>query len=247
MGGIVQLMKVAFISDVHGNAVALESCTSFLRSKAVDRIFHLGDALGYFPFASETIALLSSNNVTCLKGNHEAMALGELELLADRDSVYGLSSTIASIESDERTYISGWADHIKWSVDGKCVLLVHGSPWNRLEGYVYPDSEKSKFAHVDADVVIMGHTHYPFVASHFGKLLINVGSVGLPRDVGHLSSVCIVDTEDWSTNIFRIPIELDSLRLKAEGRNVHSAVWKCMERWNADYLGKLVNIESSLE
>lgn len=241
MGGISTVMKLAFISDAHGNAVALDNCLSFIRSRSVDCIFHLGDAVGYLPFASEVLCLLAAHKVTCLKGNHDAMALGEIALTEERDKVYGMSSTVASLSPDEIDIMSSWADGMEWVIDGRRLLLVHGSPWNRLEGYVYPDSDKSRFAEVDADVVIMGHTHHPYVMNCFGKLLVNVGSVGLPRDVGHLSSVCILDTEDWSVQIFRIPFDVDSLRLRTESQTVHPSVWKCLERRRTDFVGEVVN------
>ena len=229
------------MSDSHGNDLALLNSLQFIGGMSVHGVYHLGDAVGYLPFASEVLGLLSAHKVTCLKGNHDAMALGEIAFTEERDKVYGMSGTMASLSPDEIVVMASWADGMEWVIDGRRLLLVHGSPWNRLEGYVYPDSDKSRFAEVDADVVIMGHTHHPYVMGCFGKLLVNVGSVGLPRDVGHLSSVCILDTEDWSVQIFRIPFDVDSLRLRTDSKTVHPAVWKCLERRRTDFVGEVVN------
>jgi putative phosphoesterase len=241
MAGIGTVMKMAFISDSHGNALALGNCMRFIRSRSIDRVFHIGDAIGYLPDALGVLSILQANDVICLKGNHEAMALGEIPRSSERDEIYLTSLTAESLGEKGLGTVKSWGAQLELEVDSIRLLLVHGSPWQPMEGYVYPDSDLGNFLTLDFDFVFMGHTHHPFVRKIQQKTIVNVGSVGLPRDVGHLSSVCILDSEDMVPRIYRVPFDVHELRGGRLNSAVHPMVWECMARSKEQFVGELIN------
>ncbi|MEI9958766.1 MAG: metallophosphoesterase [Ferruginibacter sp.] len=76
-------MRIGVFSDAHGNETGFNTCYKYL-SKEADLIYYLGDAVGYFPLSNQIIDTLRSNNIQCLKGNHDAMILGEMEYENER-------------------------------------------------------------------------------------------------------------------------------------------------------------------
>ena len=97
-------------------------------------------------------------------------------------------------------------------VDGQRVLIVHGSPWS-AEEYVYPDRfVPDRFNDVDANIVIMGHTHIPMVRREGERLFINPGSCGQPRDYNPLASYAWLDVATGVAEIGRVPYDLEALQ-----------------------------------
>jgi diadenosine tetraphosphatase ApaH/serine/threonine PP2A family protein phosphatase len=91
---------------------------------------------------------------------------------------------------------------------GVRVHLFHGAPWDPLLGRVYPDfATWERFDEVDADVVLLGHTHYPLVKHQGGRLIVNPGSVGQPRDRGSLAAYAVVDLATGEATIHRVPFD----------------------------------------
>ena len=74
------------------------------------------------------------------------------------------------------------------------MLFVHGSPRDPLNGYVYPDTEMDSFEKLPYDAIFMGHTHRSFIKKAGEKIIANVGSCGLPRDVDNKLTVVLYDT-----------------------------------------------------
>lgn len=233
-------MKLAVISDVHGNEVALQNCLRYLREREVQKLYFLGDAIGYMPNGAEVIDLLQQYECKCLKGNHEAMVLGTLELDEKRDEVYKLRASADRLSENQISMIETWSQSHEESIDGLNYLMVHGSPANPLTGYLYPDSNLEEIETVAADVIIMGHSHYPFIRKQGDKTVLNVGSVGLPRDVGNLSSLCVIDTKFFSVEHIRIPFSAREVWETAKG-DIHRAVWDCFERRADNYIGSINN------
>ena len=228
-------MKLGIISDAHGNLIGTKKCLEFLISKRVDHLFFLGDAVGYYPDAIPTLDLLVDLGVSMLKGNHDAMMLGDLAYDPSKETVYRLNGLKSLIGDENLQLISNLAPMKELEFDGRSLLLVHGSPFDPMLGYVYPDSDLSVFEEMSYDCVFMGHTHLPFISSN----VVNVGSCGLPRDVGNLSSCCIYDSEKNKSKIFRIPIDRDLLRREYCTR-VHSTVMECLDRESEVYNGELI-------
>ena len=230
-------MKIGLLSDAHGNPSGLENCLTFLERQEVERIFFLGDAIGYLSRWAAVLELLKTRNIFCLRGNHDARLFENDGALDLSDAYQILPEYIQSILS-YRPWIATWPSWHSISVGGKKLLFVHGSPMSPTEGYVYPWSMKDEFRNIDADVIFMGHTHRPFVELFEGKVLVNVGSCGLPRDHGALSACAIYDTEKAACEIFRVPFNIEEVI--AASPNIHPSVEKCLHRTCVDFVGKLV-------
>lgn len=230
-------MKIGLLSDAHGNPEGLSNCLAYLESQHVEKIFFLGDAIGYLPRWAEVLEILKRKNVFCLRGNHDA-CLFEVEALASLSDVYQIFPEYINSIHSYIDWINSWPSSYTEVIGGKKLMLVHGSPMNLTGGYVYPWSDKSDFFSVDADVIFMGNTHRPFIETVQDKLLINVGSCGLPRDHGGLSSCAIYDSNSMVCEVFRLPFDVDAVI--ARSPNIHPSVEECLHRTSEDYYGKLV-------
>lgn len=230
-------MKIGFLSDAHGNPEGAERCLAVLRRAGADQIYFLGDAVGYLSGWGEVLRLLHDGEVQCLMGNHDQQVLIEG---ADNNeaSAYRLRGAYLDGIADLLPWMASWPTRREIRCDDYRLLLVHGSPANPLTGYVYPWSDLSSLARVDADIVAMGHTHRPFVAEVGGRTLINVGSCGLPRDVGNLASCASFDGQTGVCEILRVPF--DVTRLLSRVDPPHTEVLRCLERRADEYCGMLV-------
>ncbi len=221
-------MKLGLISDAHGNIDGLEICLSALESQAVDRIYFLGDAVGYFPEVAGVIELLRTSDIHCLSGNHEAMLLGKLSVPTKAEEVYRLSEAFGTLSTEQRRELGNWPPELRLSIDGRKLMLVHGSPDDPLRGYVYPGSDLGPFADLDVDVVFMGHTHRPFISKSGRVSVVNVGSCGLPRDGGGPSLV-LFDTRTGRASLLRPAWSPGIIVEKYKGR-VHPRVIEVLKR-----------------
>lgn len=205
-------MLIGFLSDAHGHVPAFHRGLSILHEAGAQQIFFLGDAIGYIPDAG-VIRALRASDIPALRGNHEDMMLRDAS--ADRESIYRHGETLAQLTLEERAFVSSWPEQEQISVDGCDCLLVHGSPLEPLTGYVYPDSELAPLRDVSADMVLMGHTHHPFVRQEHGKIFVNVGSCGMPRGADARAAVCLLDTSTRDVRILRYDIAEQSREVLA--------------------------------
>lgn len=204
-------MKVGLLSDIHGNATALESVLSSAREKKVEKLLCCGDYVGYYYQAAKTLALLNEWEWEGVSGNHEAMLSDWLEN-RNRKKIkdkYGSGIAIAAKELGEinAKFLFNKPSMTKILVDDKEVILCHGSPWNR-DFYVYPDANKviiEKMEKYDPsyDILVFGHTHYPILWEVGHKKIINPGSVGQPRDRKPGACWALWDTATNEVEFFR--------------------------------------------
>lgn len=201
------------VSDAHGNPLGLAACIESLRRRGAKTIFFLGDAVGYMPCVSDVLDLLALESLVCLRGNHEAMLLGDLPNLAD--DVYRLRAARQNLSDHAVDMISRWPEQLIVAdarIPDRHALLVHGSPQESLKGYVYPDGDHAFADMMDVAVVACGHTHRAFVGvRRNGRHIVNCGSVGLPRDHGSLASCAFVDLFEEKYEILREKFDVDAL------------------------------------
>jgi predicted phosphodiesterase len=212
---------------------------SVLASKGADRLYFLGDAVGYLPRWAEVLDLLRSHEVTCLRGNHDDRVLHFALNESATDAYQLLPSYLESIQPYVG-WMASWPDSVSVELDGFSLVLMHASPEDRLNGYVYPWTDVSSIGWPKADAVGMGHTHRPFARHHEGRLLFNPGSCGLPRDIGHLASCGLLDTQDRNVTIYRVPFSVESVL--ADSQFIHPDVRQCLGRLPEQYEGLLVEI-----
>jgi putative phosphoesterase len=180
-------VRIGIISDVHCNhqalAIALE------RMGDVDELLCAGDAVYQFRFSNEVMALLRERGARYILGNHEDVLLGK----------WGEHARSADwVRQAELDYMAAHDYRLETSINGKSLVMVHGSPWEPHNEYIYPNSPAiSRLGEIGADYVILGHTHYQMAERVGRSLIINPGSAGEPRDPsnGFMLSYAILDTE----------------------------------------------------
>jgi putative phosphoesterase len=230
---------IGLVSDAHGNSLAFERAVALLLEQGAQKLYFLGDAVGYVP----SVAVLDSlaqlgDKVQCIRGNHEAMLLdGRCDVAYE--PVYQLEALRPKLTGAQLSMIAAWPALRYKVINGQKILLVHGSPADPTYGYVYPDSDLSGFEPA-ADWVFMGNTHYPFIREQAGTRYINVGSCGMPRDDGRYGSVALLDTQARSARILRFDITVESGHLLEQFPVVHPSVRDVYERRHPAFIGDLL-------
>jgi predicted phosphodiesterase len=159
-----------------------------IAEKADLNIF-LGDLCGYYFDQGQIYEmLLSVPNLISLLGNHDwifsKIVKGDGDLRKNYLRKYGYSLEYLLEENNQK--LISWLSDLPDSYihDDSGLAFYHGSPWDFLEGYVYPDSPLEQFLNYPASIFILGHTHYPMARAINDKLIVNPGSLGQPRNGG---------------------------------------------------------------
>ena len=171
-------MRIALFSDVHGNGVALRQLLDEAPFAAADARAFLGDAVGYFPAGEEVVRVLRVIADVAVQGNHDAMLTGTLPIDPVADSVYRLAAQRAALGDESADYLA----RLPLTATRDEALLVHGSPDDPLLGRLQPDTPDERIGALPSPLVFVGQTHRPFIRRIGPSTLVNVGSVGLPRD-----------------------------------------------------------------
>ncbi len=178
-------MKIAILSDIHGNGYALEAVLKKASAENVSQYIIAGDFIGYYYNAEKILNLLKDVRYVAVRGNHENIYKKWLDDLSSREDIkkkYG--SSFSLYNGLDLTIFTGLPETLETLIDGHETLVCHGTPWDSGE-YLYPDADQSKIDrlfHYDYNVIIYGHTHYPSIWKKNGRFVVNPGSVGQPRD-----------------------------------------------------------------
>lgn len=222
-------MKIAVLSDAHGNIVYFQKCLRAIKNHNPDRIVFLGDCFGYMRYGDSILTILRQMGAHVLFGNHEAMLLGRIQYDAEKEEIYRLKIDRQNISDGNLSYLESLQSSYYEEIDNRKILYVHGRPDNPLNGYLYADDKVYGWTENQYDYIFMGHTHYPYIKRSGSTAYVNVGAIGLPRDVGNAPCFAIFDTQTGKVVIYRVLI--DEKELKMVMRNdAHPAVYKCLMR-----------------
>ena len=165
------------------------------------------------------------------------MLLGELTYDEDREMLYRLEEARKSLSTINMEFLGKLEPRKEILIGDRKILLLHGSPRDPLQGYIYPDTDIKGLEIMDSfDAVFMGHTHRPFIKSTRNTLVANVGSCGLPRDCGLLPSCLIYNPDSNTAEVYRIPIAFEEIDLHY-GQRVHSDVLNMFRRTSDTFVG----------
>ncbi len=179
-------MRLGIVSDIHCNAEAL--ALALARMGDVDELLCAGDAVFEYRFSNEVIELLRDRGARYVLGNHEHVML---------DHRGARAREVAHVRPENVRYMAERPDTIKVEIDGKTLLMTHASPIPPHTQYCYPWSpELEQFAEVNADFIIIGHTHAQMARRIGRALVVNPGSAGDARDHrnGRRLSYAVLDT-----------------------------------------------------
>ncbi|KVC63843.1 metallophosphoesterase family protein [Burkholderia stagnalis] len=177
-------MKIAALSDIHGNLAALDAVLDDIRRRGADVIVNLGDILSGALHPRETADRLMPLGLPTIRGNHERQVLEGL------GGAMGLSDRHAhdTLRADQLAWLASLPTRLTLGDD---VLLVHGTPASDLEYFLETvtadgcraathDEAKQRAGDTAASLILCGHTHVPrALALDDGRLIVNPGSVGL--------------------------------------------------------------------
>jgi len=187
-------VKVGIVSDIHCNADGLRDALDVMGP--IDELLCLGDAIFEYQFSNDVIAILKQHGAHVIQGNHEEVFFSPAGSRArDRDW----------IDKGLMAYLADQPHRRDITLGGKRFLLVHSTPWEPRGEYVYPHSAKlEKFADVDADFVLYGHTHAQVIKRVGRVMVLNPGSAGDARDARNdrQLSCAVIDTASDEVSIF---------------------------------------------
>lgn len=228
-------MRQALISDIHGNFEALSAVLADIQSRKVDRIVCLGDIVGYGPNPCQCLDQVMQKCALTILGNHDQAALFDPEGF----NPVALRAIYWTRDELDRGPGPASAINRRWDFLSELpkfhqagdILYVHGSPRDTTNEYVFPETiyDQARMRLLFEKVTrlcFQGHTHMPGVFTTDGefitpedceysfplsdeKLMINVGSVGQPRDEDPRSCYVIMDDEQDSLQFHRIEYEIE--------------------------------------
>jgi putative phosphoesterase len=206
-------MRIAIISDVHGNLQALEAVLPEIKKENPDSVIFLGDVVGYGANPNECCEIIKEVADVCIIGNHDSAVIGKIEIeWFNPDAREAILWTRENLKRENMEFIESFVETFKISD----FLFSHGSPVNPREFIYVFSSETAKeislWAKGKYRCVFVGHSHItlsffidssgnpiPFIEEEVklegGDFVINVGSVGQPRDGDPRAFFAILDTE----------------------------------------------------
>ena len=225
-------MRVALLSDIHANLVALDAVLEDILLRRIDQIICLGDVATLGPQPSETVARLRDLKCPCITGNHEVALLTPQSLAASDGWVREASEwALRQLSLRDLKYLQSFQPSLEVQLDASHKMLCyHGSPRSENE-FVFsclPDHELYELlASLPAAVIALGHTHEQMLRQYSGKLIINPGSIGCPFEMPWdpktsprlllWAEYAIVEARDGalSVELHRVPLDMRRLSLVA--------------------------------
>jgi putative phosphoesterase len=215
-------MRYLILTDIHGNIDALEAI-----QESYDRVLCLGDLVDYGPAPQEVIQRIRDSGAICVCGNHDvAMATG-----ADcRSSPVSYALSVATREhfrplmsNDALEYLRELPEHITLWTEEAVFRLVHATPRDPIHEYLNGDAEEADWISAIGDLVkedgllLVGHTHKPFLRKIGSLTIINPGSLGMPVDGDPRG--CYAIWQDGKIELKRVSYDVDCAvhRLRSSG------------------------------
>jgi len=220
-------MRIAVISDVHGNLPALERVLEALEGERPDAVWCLGDTVGYGPWPSECCRAVRAQAGLCLAGNHDLGVLGRLDLEEfSPEAAQAVRWTRSVLDEESRA----WLASLQPSAERPEASLHHGSPRDPVWEYVL--SADTAFAALElarSPLVLVGHSHVPLavqlderrlagghapggteVGLSEGRWLLNPGSVGQPRDGDPRAAWLLLDLSARRASYRRVAYDVEA-------------------------------------
>jgi putative phosphoesterase len=216
-------MRIALLSDIHGNIDALDVCLNSVRGSGCTEILIAGDMVGYYYDVESVMSLLSKYSYEFVIGNHEIMLRELMEnpsLSQSIRTMYGSALDIAltKLSSSQLEFLCNAPAVTSLTLGDRRFNLSHGSPWS-VDEYLYPDSKNEiwdKFLGYQDDVFIIGNTHHQMLKRIKGKLIINPGSVGQSRTDRSHAQWAEIETSTLEITFKSIPYDSSRLFRKCQ-------------------------------
>lgn len=184
-------MRIALISDIHGNDVPFKAVLKDIKEQGVDEIICLGDVATLGPQPCEAVERLRALGCRCITGNHETDLLNVATLKAEQKAPAWLVETLtwcdAELSDEDLDFLQGFEDTIEIDLeDGANLLCFHGSPQSNTD-IILADTSSTELDELltkrKASVMVGGHTHIQMMRRYKDVLIVNAGSVGAPMEL----------------------------------------------------------------
>ena len=213
-------MKAAIISDIHANLEALKAVLKSIEQYDVDAVYCLGDTVGYGPNPNECIELVREKCLYVLLGNHDHAAIDKTKL--EYFNPYARAAvfwTREHLTPKNKEYLAS----LPYTHQNDEMLMVHASPSNPAHWYYIqkPYEAQIEMQSFSQSLCFIGHSHMPVIFSESDvfrgpfynfeagkKYIVNVGSVGQPRDGNHKACYALYDLRAKSLSYIRLEYEV---------------------------------------
>jgi putative phosphoesterase len=241
-------MRIALVSDIHGNLVAFNAVLDDLARERIDLMVCLGDVAAFGPQPAEVVARLRDLGCPVVMGDTDTTLLSP-EARATDETLRRLQEidrwAAARLAPADRDYIGAFPSTLSFALDTNVSLLCyHGSPRSfkdRIHATTSADELEEMFAGVKARVYAGGHTHIQMLRRHGEAIVLNPGSVGLAYD--RLPSpgapvrnppwgeYAILTTAGnrFGVDLRRVPFDVSALRQASRENGMPYAEWWCAE------------------
>ncbi len=215
-------MKYGIISDIHSNLEALQKTFEILGNEHVDEVVCLGDIVGYGANPNECVEIIKSKCSIVLLGNHDAAIADERTTKRFNPMAQqAIAWTTQHITDEHKRFLS----QLPYTHSRDRVLFVHATPsfpdhWKYISSAETAIDELEQFTE---RICFIGHSHTPGIYGSLGKMvsinpkdrfIINVGSVGQPRDGNPMLSFGIFDATQWTYRAIRAEYDVETARRK---------------------------------
>ena len=212
-------MKLAFISDIHGNANALDAVLNDINDREVDQVFVLGDLCYRGPEPQRALDLVRSLNSEVIKGNADEWVVRGVNEGEVPDHVREMMNqerewTCSQLNEESVDYLRRLPTELKLEKEGLKIHAYHATPNSLFEVVLPSESDEvltAKMMAEEADIFIYAHIHRPYIRYINGKCIMNLGSVGLPFDGLPRASYAIVEIDEgkFQTSIVRVSYDIN--------------------------------------
>jgi predicted phosphodiesterase len=223
-------MRVALISDLHANEVALSAVFRHIQRHGVDETICLGDVATLGPHPREVLDILKLHSCPCIMGNHDEFLL-DAQLINSYTEAPVVKQAVdwcrAQLRPADFAFLRSFQTGLERSLDGRTQLsLFHGSPRSHMENLLAttpPEELDALLGERRSTVMAGGHTHLQMIRQHRGTLLVNPGSVGMPfrefangqapRVLPHAEyAIVSVEAGELSVQLQRVELDRAALR-----------------------------------
>ncbi|MBN2299218.1 MAG: metallophosphoesterase family protein [Deltaproteobacteria bacterium] len=213
-------MNIAIIGDIHANFTALEAVLKDLTGRCIEEIWDLGDIIGGGAYPHQTASKLSSEEVTGIIGNYDRKILdfpGKARTWKKKkhpDKYAMWKFTYEELSDASMDYIRTLPEQRRLTRNGWEILMVHGSP-ESIDEHLSQDTPEERLRELSdmaqADIVLCGHSHRPFVREVDGTTFINPGGLGIQDTGDPRASYAVLKLTDRSfqVNHYLVPYDVD--------------------------------------
>jgi len=231
-------MRYAILGDIHGNLVAFKTVLQDLEKKGgFDRIWCLGDIVGYGPEPHACIELLQQYDHICVAGNHDWAAIGRIDTIDfNEEAAMANQWTTQQLTDEDKIYLKS----LPLVISEENFSLAHGSPREPIWEYLFStNAARDNLEFFSTTFCLVGHSHIPLAFEHIddsvtlhqlkdkdclkletNRLIINPGSVGQPRDNDPRASYALYDSNEGTIQHHRIEYDIKATQEKMLQENL---------------------------